>query len=202
MLISDQIQCVDFPCGDIVTDAYAVPEIDIDPLGISVIMISEVSPLDQNDHFYAPGTPFYLETTLQAFNNAGVDASSIDDILSLGVYITTAIKCAKTDYAISSHTINNCTKLLQKELSLFPNVKVIMLMGDVAIKAMNQIAREQLGKRVIPSGSTYKIRKNLYYYRDTRLFPSYILTGKNFLIEKSKRRMIVEDITEALRLVR
>ena len=75
-------------------------------------------------------------------------------------------------------------------------------MGNVAIKAMNQIAREQLGKMVIPNGSTYKIRMNLYYYRDTRLFPSYILTGKNFLIERSKRKMIVEDIIEALRLVR
>ncbi|MDY6856234.1 MAG: hypothetical protein SWO11_16325 [Thermodesulfobacteriota bacterium] len=87
MRISDQIKCVDFPCGDIVTNSYAVPGIDIDPLGTRLIMISEASPLDHKNQFYAPGKPFYLETALQAFNDSGIAASSIDDILSLVVFI-------------------------------------------------------------------------------------------------------------------
>jgi hypothetical protein len=37
-----------------------------------------------------------------------------------------------------------------------------MLMGDVAIKAVNQIAKRAGEDRVIPAGSTYKIRKNEY----------------------------------------
>ena len=40
---------------------------------------------------------------------------------------------------------------------MFPNVKLFLLMGDVAIKAMNYIAQRAGEGRVIPAGSTYKI---------------------------------------------
>jgi uracil-DNA glycosylase len=73
-----------------------------------------------------------------------------------------------------------------------------MLMGDVAIKMMNAAWKKRTGKRVIPAGSTYKIRGQAYYFEGKRVFPSYTPAGKNFLIEKSKRRMVAEDIKEAL----
>ncbi|MDY6892928.1 MAG: uracil-DNA glycosylase family protein [Chloroflexota bacterium] len=202
MNIDDHVRCIDFPCQDVVKECYQIPDVAIDPSGITMVMISEVSPLDPQEYFYAPNNPFYLQTTLQSFNDAGLNPSSITDILDLGIYITTAVKCGKAGYSISSDTISNCSGLLERELELFPNIKVIMLMGDVAIKSMNLIARRQLGDRVIPAGSTYKIRKNPYYYKNTRVFPSYIITGKNFLIEKSKRSMIAEDIGEAIKLLR
>jgi hypothetical protein len=34
-----------------------------------------------------------------------------------------------------------------------------------------------------------------------RVFPSYLQAGPSFFIEKSKRRMVAEDIGVALRLV-
>jgi len=34
------------------------------------------------------------------------------------------------------------------------------------------------------------------------VFPSYTPTGKNYLIEKSKRKMIAEDIKAALEFLR
>jgi uracil-DNA glycosylase len=92
--------------------------------------------------------------------------------------------------------------LLEKELALFPNVKVLMLMGDVAIRAINYIARGAGEGRVIPAGSTYKIRGQEYFFRGKRAFPSYLQAGPSFFIEKSKRRMIAEDISAALRLVK
>jgi uracil-DNA glycosylase len=76
-----------------------------------------------------------------------------------------------------------------------------MLMGDVAIKAFNEVARRRTGKRVIPAGSTYKIRNTPYYYGDIIVFPSYLQAGPSFFIEKSKRRMIAEDIREALKIL-
>ena len=82
---------------------------------------------------------------------------------------------------------------------MFPNVKVFLLGGDVAIRMMNAIWKQKTGKRVIPAGSTYKIRGQAYYYEDIRAMPSYTPAGKNFLIEKSKRKMVAEDIGEALR---
>jgi uracil-DNA glycosylase len=71
-------------------------------------------------------------------------------------------------------------------------------MGDTAIKAMNYITKKNTAKRLIPSGSTYKIRKDKYLYKQLRVFPSYLQTGKSYLIEKFKRKMIAEDIKAAL----
>jgi uracil-DNA glycosylase len=201
MKITDKIKCIDFPCTDTDKNGYVIPPVDIVAEKIRIIMITEAPPNDKADYFYAEGKPFYLETTLQAFKDAGADMSSMRDILDLGVYITTAIKCGKAQYAVSPATMQNCSSLLEKEISLFPNIKVFMLMGDVAIKMMNGIWKKETGKRVIPAGSTYKIRGQAYYYKDMRVFPSYTPAGRNFLIEKSKRRMVAEDIREALKLV-
>ena len=201
MQITEKIKCVDFPCADIDKNSYVLPPAEIDAADIKVIMVTEAPPNDKADYFYAAGSPFYLQTTLQAFQDAGADVSSMQDILNLGVYITTAVKCGKTQYAISPSTMKNCSKLLEQEIVLFPNVKVFMLMGDVAIKMMNDIWKPKTGKKVIPPGSTYKIRGQPYYFEDKRVLPSYTPAGKNFLIEKSKRRMVAEDIREALKLV-
>jgi len=163
-------------------------------------MISEAPPQDLDDYFYASKKPFYMQTTAQAFNDAGFKVADMKDVLNLGVYVTTAIKCAKTTYSISSKTIENCSfRILENEINLFPETKNILLMGDTAIKAMNCIAKRNIGKSMIPSGSTYKIRKNEYFYKQIRVFPSYLQTGKSYLIEKSKRKMIAEDIKASLK---
>lgn len=202
MNITDKIKCPDFPCTDVDTNNYMLPAAEIDAEKIKAIMITEAPPTAKADYFYAPGNPFYLQTTLQAFKDAGADVASMQDILNLGVYITTAIKCAKKQYSISPATQKNCAELLEQEVTLFSNIKVFLLGGDVAIKMMNDIWKQKTGKRVIPAGSTYKIRGQTYYYGDIRTIPSYTPAGKNFLIEKSKRRMVAEDIKEALKLIR
>ncbi len=199
MKISDLIKCHDFPCADTDKNNYILPPEEIDPAKIKILMITEAPPNDRSDYYYAEGNPFYLQTTLQAFKDAGADVTDMKDILDSGIYITTAIKCGKTGYAVSPDTMKNCSRLLEQEIALFPNVKVFMLMGDVAIKMMNAVWKKQAGKRVIPAGSTYKIRNQAYYLGDIRVFPSYTPAGKNFLIEKSKRRMVAEDIREALK---
>ena len=199
MKISDKIRCTNFPCQDIDQNSYVIPAREIDAGKIGVLMITEAPPNEKADYFYSAGNPFYLQTILQSFGDAGSNVSSMQDILDLGVYITTAIECGKTQHSISLETIRNCSKLLEQELALFPAIRVFMLMGDVAIKIMNDIWKRQTGKRVIPAGSTYRIRGQSYYEGNRRVFPSYTPAGKNFLIEKSKRRMVAEDIREALK---
>lgn len=198
---ADCIECKEFHCSEINKSGYLVPALDIDAKKIKVIMISEAPPENPKDYFYAPGEPFYLKTTLQAFRDAGMSVNSIQQILDLGFYLTTAIKCPKTQYGVSAATIKNCSLILEKELLLFPNIEVYMLMGDVAIKAFNYISKSQTGKKTIPTSSTYKIRKSEFYYQGRRVFPSYVQTGQNYLIEKSKREMIAEDLTEAIKLI-
>ncbi|MFQ6084288.1 MAG: uracil-DNA glycosylase family protein [Candidatus Aminicenantia bacterium] len=201
MKVCENIKCINFPCNDINKNNYLVPYKKINPQKIKIIMITEAPPADKQDYFYAQGNPFYLQTTVQAFNDAGINISTMQEILNLGIYITTAIKCGKTQYTISTDTIKNCSEILEKEINLFPNIKVFLLMGDVAIKSMNYIWKSQTGRKVIPDGSTYKIRKEKYYYEEKRVFPSYTPTGKNYLIEKSKRRMIAEDIKSAYKII-
>ncbi|MNE84123.1 hypothetical protein D3C80_1809960 [compost metagenome] len=71
-------------------------------------------------------------------------------------------------------------------------------MGDFAINAVNYIFKRRFGVRIIPSGSTYKIRNQEYIYNGIRFYPSYTQTGDSFNIEKSKRTMIAEDIRSAM----
>ncbi|MGB2955256.1 MAG: uracil-DNA glycosylase [Anaerolineales bacterium] len=202
MRVNECLRCELFPCADVNNESYIVPSIDVKPDTISIVLISEAAPANPDDYYYAKGDPSFQQTTVQVFNDAGADVSSIQDIINLGVYLTTAVKCGKTGYGIKADTIKECSVILEKELSLFPNVKAYMLMGDVAIKALNYIAKRAGEERVIPAGSTYKIRGQEYNFRDKRAFPSYLQAGPSFNIEKSKRIMITEDIASVLNLVK
>ena len=197
----DHIGCKLFPCSDVNHSGYIIPAIELDPATISIILISESAPEKLEDDYYADGDPLFARTTLLAFNDAGVKLSSVQEIIQRGIYLTSAVKCSKTGYGIQSGTIEECSHILEQELSLFPNVKAFLLMGDVAIKAINYIAKRNKDPRPVPSGSTYKIRGNEFYFRGKRVFPSYLQAGPSFGIEKSKRKMIAEDIASAWGLV-
>ena len=201
MRADECVRCEKFPCLDVKHECYIIPDVDVKPEHVSIIMISEAAPSNSADYYYAQGNPLFQRTTVQAFKDAGADVSSIQDVLDMGVYLTTAVKCGKTGYGIKANTLKECSLILEKEIALFPAVKVYMLMGDVAKKAINYIAKRKGEPRVIPAGSTYKIRNQEYVFQGRRVFPSYLQAGPSFFIEKSKRRMITEDITAALTLV-
>ena len=200
MRVSECLRCEEFPCFNVNKDSYVIPEIDLDPSRVEMIMISESAPKDLSDYYYAPGAPLFERTTVQAFKDAGLEVNSINDLLDRGIYFTTAIKCGKIGYSIKAAEIKECSEILEKELELFPGIGVIMLMGDVPIKALNYISRRRFGEKAVPAGSTYKIRRQNYSYDGKRVFPSYLQSGSAFFIEKSKRRMIKEDIKNALEL--
>ena len=200
MHIPDYIQCIDFPCEQARHVSYLVPDIEVDPETFRLFLISETAPTDLQDGYYAGAEALFARTTLQAFSQAGVKANNIQDLLKMGIYFTTAVKCGKYGYAVATDTVRNCSLLLENELALFPNVRAILLMGDVAIKALNAIAKRQGESRVIPAGSTYKIRGGNFTYRGKRVFPSYLQAGPSYGIEKSKQRMIAEDIAEAMKI--
>lgn len=175
--------------------------VDLEPDKIRAIMVNEVVPADPKQDFYGADDAAYLETTIPLFQKAGVHVNSISDILNLGVYITNAVKVPKTEYTISKTLIEESLPFLEKELSLFPNVKVIMLMGDVAKKAFNMISKKKAGKNAVPGVSTYKLRNSEIYQEGIRIMPSYIMTGQNILIEKSKFEMAAEDISVMVKII-
>ena len=202
MHVNELVRCESFSCLDVEHERYSVPGAVGNPDTVTVVMVAEAPPADPADWFDAGPDALYARTTVQAFRDAGEDVSSLEDVLDLGVYLTTAIKCGKTGYGISTDTVRACSVLLEAELGVFPLARALMLMGDTAIKAVNAIARRNGEPRVVPAGSTYKLRGGDYRFRRMKVFPSYVQAGPAFFIETSKRQMIAEDIAAALAYVR
>ncbi|TGY54526.1 uracil-DNA glycosylase family protein [Parabacteroides distasonis] len=187
-------------CGD--TQNLRLNDVNIEPETIQAIMINEVVPSCPEDDFYGKPDSAYMSTTIPMFRKAGIEIGSVQDILNNGIYITNAVKTPKTEYAVSKESIEDSLPYLEKELALFPNVKVIMLMGDVAKKAFNMICKKATKKNAVPSISTYKLRNTEISYNGIRIMPSYIMTGQNILIEKSKFEMASKDIETMYRLIK
>ena len=198
MRVCDQVRCEAFPCADVRAAAHFVSCAQVDPAAVNVILVSEAAPPDPADGYEAPGDPLFAETTVAAFRDAGIEVSSIGEVRALGVHLTTAVKCAKTGYSLAPETVRSCSALLERELALFPRATSLLLMGDVAIRAVNEIARRSGEPRAVPAGATYRIRGREHQFRGMRVFPSYLQAGPSFYIEKQKRRMIAEDIGAAL----
>ncbi len=187
-------------CGD--TQNLRLNDVNIEPETIQAIMINEVVPSCPEDDFYGKPDSAYMSTTIPMFRKAGIEIGSVQDILNNGIYITNAVKTPKSEYAVSKESIEDSLPYLEKELALFPNVKVIMLMGDVAKKAFNMICKKATKKNAVPSISTYKLRNTEIFYNGIRIMSSYIMTGQNILIEKSKFEMASKDIETMYRLIK
>ena len=187
-------------CGD--TQNLRLNDVNIEPETIQAIMINEVVPSCPEEDFYGKQDSAYMSTTIPLFRKAGIEVNSIQDILDHGIYITNAVKTPKSEYAVSKESIEDSLPYLEKELVLFPNAKVIMLMGDVAKKAFNMICKKATKKNAVPSISTYKLRNTEIFYNGIRIMSSYIMTGQNILIEKSKFEMASKDIETMYRLIK
>ncbi len=187
-------------CGE--NQNLRLNDVNIEPETIRAIMINEVVPSCLAEDFYGKPDSAYMSTTIPMFRKAGIEIGSVQDILNNGIYITNAVKTPKTEYAVSKESIEDSLPYLEKELALFPNVKVIMLMGDVAKKAFNMICKKATKKNAVPSISTYKLRNTEIFHKGIRIIPSYIMTGQNILIEKSKFEMASKDIETMYRLIK
>src|SRR5512143_2917226 len=128
MRVDQCVYCTKFSCADVKHECYNVPDLSVDPEKISILLISEAAPAHIQDSYYAEGDSLFQQTTVQAFNDAGARVGSIQEILDLGVYLTTAVKCGKTGYGIKGETIKECAHILEKELALFPQARVLLLM--------------------------------------------------------------------------
>lgn len=184
-----------------VDEQIQLNDIDINPEEIKAILINEVVPSYPENDFYGAEDAAYMETTIPLFQKAGINVTTIQEILAHGIYITNAIKTPKTESAVEKESIERSLPYLEKELSLFPNVQVIMLMGDVAKKCFNRITKKATKKNAVPAVSTYKLRKSELFYDGIRIMPSYIMTGKNILIEKSKVQMASEDLATTFEII-
>ena len=179
---------------------------NIDLKNIKAIMINEVVPKNPDDWFYSKtDDPENRKTALGLFERAGVPIKSMDDILNFGIYITAALKTPKKSSAADPEIIKTQLPLLESEVAMFSNLKLIMLMGDVAIKMLNMIAKAKTNKNACPTGAAGRRKhwdNNEFYWGGIRIFPSYIMTGKNLLIEPFKRDTISDDIRRMMEVIK
>ena len=59
MRVSDCVSCQEFLCTDVRHNAYVVPDVDIRPEVVRIMLISEVVPADGADYYYAGGQPLW-----------------------------------------------------------------------------------------------------------------------------------------------
>src|SRR5512134_2314203 len=146
----------------------------VEPAAIRMVAVCEALTESGDDFLSAPRDSMFVSNLVAAFQSGGAEIVSVEDLVDLGVYLTVAVKTPKVTSAISTASINEHAPLLAAELDALPNVRVVVLMGDVAIKAMNAIAVQRRQERVIPPGSTYKLRDGEYRYGAVRVLPSYL----------------------------
>jgi hypothetical protein len=187
-------------------DSLVFPGCDIAPESVKAIMIDEAPPKKPEDDFYSnhPKSSF-VRTTVGLFKLAGADINSVQEIIDMGIYITTALKTPRDKTKpLKADEIKAHIPILEDELALFQNLKVIMLMGGTAIKAMNYIAKARSGKNVIPAGDTYKIRDNIYEWDGKRVFPAAMMSGRAILSEDwaLARDNTVDDIRQMITLLK
>jgi uracil-DNA glycosylase len=199
--MSSKIIKCSYPCTDTNHD-FIFPKFNGNADAVAIVMVSESPSAEHANYYYESNEGSFFLTTKTAFEDAGINIQSYNDVTEMGIYLTTAIKCSKIKYLVSSKTIKECAlKYLEKEIFSFNNLKVIMCMGDFAIKAVNYIFKNKYNIYPIQQGSTYKIRKERHIYNNIRFLPSYTQTGDSFNLEQSKRKMIAEDIKLAFDIV-
>ncbi|GCF92590.1 hypothetical protein NRIC_04810 [Enterococcus florum] len=180
-----------------------LPAHQLNTQSIKAIMLNEIAAPTPEDDFYSDQElSYYMETTVQLFEEAGFPIKRVEELLNAGIYITNVVKTPSVSGKIQPADIDHYLPLLQRELSLFPDAKVWMLMGDVARKAVNRISKQETNKNALPATSTYKLRHQENYFKEIRLLPAYIMTGKNLKIEKSKRVMSAEEISKMLQIIK
>lgn len=202
MDVSDLVWCDAFSCVDVDPDRYTIPPGPLNPDEVTLLMVAEAPPADPADWFFAGADALYARTTVQAFRDAGEEVDTIDDVLALGVYLTTAVKCGRANPGLSTATIESCSRLLEEEIGLFPLARALMPMGDTAIAAVNRIAKRHAVPRPVPGNTGSGIRGGEYWFRGLRVFPSYLQASQAFFVETGTRRLIAEDIAAALAYAR
>jgi hypothetical protein len=61
------LTCDGMPCADVDHGSHVVPEIELDPGRIRILMVSEAAPAHVEDWFYSGPDALFAEVTVEAF---------------------------------------------------------------------------------------------------------------------------------------
>ena len=52
MRVSKRVECKGFPCADVKPACYIVPNVEVEPGNVSIVLIAEAAPPDLADYYY------------------------------------------------------------------------------------------------------------------------------------------------------
>ncbi len=120
------------------------PTYEIMPSTIKMVMINEVVAITPQEDFYTPESG-YFTTVARQLALAGLSASSGEVLLNHGIYLTSALKLPKTQITATPAEIILWSPIVEWELELFANIKVISL---AAISRENALTSSRKSKHV------------------------------------------------------
>jgi len=161
---------------------FELPDYDIDTQKIKAVIVHE-DPTNTDDDYF----------TVPYFRKSGFNVNSIGDVVDIGVYMTSALKIEKAGKSVDPGVLSIYMPVLLHELSMFENLKVIILAGHTSIKAFNYITKWKTGKNLIPSATLNKIREKEYKYNEIKVIPSYKMII-NFAPDGDRSETTCEDI--------
>ncbi len=167
---------------------------------IRLLLLTDGYPSEPTQH-YAFSNPASTawQNTREVFLAAGIPVNSFEDLVARGILLATCLDSTVPD-KVTADEIRRASRRLERLLAELPSLRAIGLMGGIAIDAFNRMHKRLTGgQRLIPAGSTYKTRGEDYFWGDIQVLPSYLHTGKSFLIERSKQRMVADGISRMLR---
>jgi len=128
------------------------------------------------------------------FANSPYSNSADDGLILKDSYVTSAVKCAPPDNKPTLNEIDQCSKHLKDEIKLlYPNLKVIITLGNIALNAFSRITNNKGLK--FKHGATYKIGDDVQlivsYHPSRRNTSTKVLTWSSWVeIFKTARYLI------------
>lgn len=166
----------------------------LEPAAIRVLLLTDACPPPPEVHYvYADPASLSWQNTQLILAGAGVAVQIFQDVLDRGILLATCLDGVRPEPVTAVH-LDAGARWLEGLVAPLTGLRAVGLMGDVAIGCFNRMHRRLTGRILIPAGSTYKLRAREYWWGSVRVFPSYLHTGRNFLIEKAKQRMVADDM--------
>jgi|GEM_PF-5013987 len=174
----------------------------VDPAGVRVLILTDACPEDAREHFTAsdPDTPAW-QNTQQLFAAAGLQVGCYQDLLEHGIAMETCLDGLRPRRLSPFHLSSGAARI-EAMLGRFPNLKALMLMGEVAIRCFHHLTRPRWSsRRQRSSEHEYQIRGVESFLGPVQVFPSYLHTAAGFLQERARCRTVIEQLETVMQQV-
>ncbi len=151
------------------------------------------------------GQTLYRVLHRTGFASQPTSQSRDDGLRLMDAYITAAARCAPPGNKPTTQEIRNCRSFLERELSLLPNVRIVLALGKVAWDVYLSILRD---RGVIASRTPYVFGHNQMYRIASDVAPgqpilmgSYHPSQQNTSTGKLTEKMLVDVFRRAQKIL-